>query len=120
MNHKTELENIAQEIIHKSGLSSDNHGSIILTLMFISIILTCIRVFQECNKNKDAKFYTYQIKLLANKRSWLTKLRLKRILKKELNAQDYQTHKEQIVTAILDVAEKLTEEQVSKILEVKS
>lgn len=119
MNHQTELQNIAQKVIAKSGMNtSDNHGSVILTLMFISIILTTIRVLQECNKNKNKDFYTQEIGSLSKKRSWFTKMRLKKIIRQQLNNEDYKKYKDNIVTAILDVAGELTEDQINMILEV--
>ena len=47
------LKKIAEKIRKKVDIpEEENFGSIIAILMIISIILTLIRVLQECNKNK--------------------------------------------------------------------
>lgn len=121
MNPRTELENLAKKIIEKSGIPVDNnYGSVLLTLMFISIILTSIRVLQECHKNKDSKFYGSEIRSLGKKRGWFTQMRLKRIIKQQLKYDDYKKYKDNIVSAFLEVAENLTDEQVSTILETEA
>ena len=120
MNQKTELENLAKKIIDKAKIPVDNYGSILLTLMFVSIILTSIRVLQECHKNKDNKFYGSEIRTISKKRSWFTKLKLKKIIRQQLKSEDYKKYKDDIVSAILDVAENLTDEQMSMILETEA
>jgi hypothetical protein len=119
MKSKIELEKLAQQIIEKSGIPVDNYGSILLTLMFISIILTSIRVLQECHKNKDSRFYGTEIRNLGKKRSWFTRMRLKKIIRQQLKSEDYAKYKDNIVSAILDTAENLTDEQMSMILETE-
>jgi uncharacterized protein YqeY len=45
------LKAIAQKVINNAGLANDEKfGSVMAILMMISIILTVIRVLQECNK----------------------------------------------------------------------
>lgn len=119
MNSKTELEKLAKNIIDKSKIPIDNYSSTLLVLMFISIILTSIRVLQECNKNQTSQFYGAEVRGLGKKRTWFTKMRLKRIVKQQLKYEDYIKYKDQIVSAILDTAENLTDEQMSKILETE-
>ena len=52
--NKEKLEQIAQKVISniKNQNKDDNFGFIITVLMIISIVLTCIRIIQECHKNK--------------------------------------------------------------------
>ena len=52
--NKEKLEEIAQKVISniKNQNKDDNFGFIITVLMIISIVLTCIRIIQECHKNK--------------------------------------------------------------------
>jgi S-adenosylmethionine synthetase len=119
MNQKTELESLAQEVINKSKIPSENYGSVVLVLMFVSIVLTAIRILQECHKNKDTKFYGSEIRSLGKKRGWFTKMRLKKIIKQQLKTEDYKKYKDDIVSAILDVAENLTDEQMSTIIETE-
>lgn len=119
MNSKTELEQLARKIIEKSGIPTDNYGSVLLIMMFVSIILTSIRVLQECHKNKDSRFYGAEIRGLGKKRSWFTRMRLKKIIRQQLKSEDYAKYKDNIVSAILDTAENLTDEQMSTILETE-
>lgn len=120
MNQKTELEVLAKEIINKSKMPTENYGSVMLILMFVSIVLTAIRILQECHKNKDSQFYGAEVRSLGKKRGWFTKMRLKKIIKQQLKAEDYKKYKDDIVSAILDVAAKLTDEQMSMILETEA
>lgn len=119
MNQKTELESIAKNIIEKSGMPNENYGSVLLTLMFISIILTSIRVLQECHKDKDIRFYGSEVRKLGRTKGWFTRMKLKKIIKSQLKPTDYKKYKENIVSAILDVAENLTDEQMSTILKTE-
>lgn len=122
---KKKLENIAKKVIEKSNLPVENYGSVILVLMFISIIITSVRVIQECNKNKirllsgNAKkaFFAEQIKEISVKRGWYTKMRLKKIIRNELKPEDYRDYKNSTVSAILDVAEELKEDEISTLME---
>jgi hypothetical protein len=120
MNQKTELEALATKIIDQSKIPPEHYGSIVITLMFVSIILTAIRILQECHKTQDSKFYGSEIRSLGKKRGWFTKMRLKKIIKQQLRTEDYKKYKDDIVSAILDVAENLTDEQVSTILETEA
>ena len=54
MPNNEKLKAIAIKILEKSRVpKEDNYGFAVITiLMIISIILTCVRVLQECNKNK--------------------------------------------------------------------
>lgn len=122
---KTKLEAIAKRVITQSPLSEENYGSVILVLMFVSIIITAVRVLQECDKNKivslsteeKMRHYEKQIKQISIRRGWYTKMRLKKILRRELKPDDYRQYKNEIVTAILDVAENLKEDEVSTLME---
>ena len=122
---KTKLEAIAKRVITQSPLSEENYGSVILVLMFVSIIITAVRVLQECDKNKmvslnteeKIRHYEEQIKEISIRRGWYTKMRLKKILRRELKPDDYRQYKNEIVTAILDVAENLKEDEVSTLME---
>lgn len=118
-NNNVELENMAHAIINKTKIPIENYGGVVLTLMFISIILTSIRILQECHKNKDSKFYGTEIRNLAAKKSWFTKMRLKKIIRQQLKSEDYRQYKDDIVSAILDVAENLTDEQMLSILDTE-
>lgn len=128
MNINKNLENIANKVLVKVNPSynQDNCGSVILILTVISIILSLIRVIQECNKNKltnlftgqdKAQLMTQEINNICLKRNILTKWRLSRIVKQKLSPGDYKVIGSQLQQAIMDVGCNLTEEECLVLLE---
>ena len=126
MNNKEILENIANKILVKAGLSDTPlYGSAIIILMLISVVLTSIRILQECNKvrTKDlcledrCTVYGEEIRDYSNKRGWFTKLRIKRLLKREMNREDYEKYGLRLVEAILDIGETLKEDEIQTLVE---
>lgn len=128
MDNKTQLKNIAIKILEKSKVPpKDQYGFDPLTiLMIISVILTCIRIIQECHKNKtSANFslqdkcalYGEQIKELSIRRGWFTKMRIKKILRREMKPQDYENYSLSIVNALLDKGETLTDDEIQTLVE---
>jgi hypothetical protein len=121
------LKNIATKIIHKANLQEDQKfGSVIAILMIISIVLTLVRVLQECNKNKLASncstqdkyaLYGENIKEYSLRRGWFTKMRIKKVLRRELNPDDYQKYSFQLLNAILDTGENITQEEIITLVE---
>lgn len=122
------LKNIAIKILEKSSLKKeDNYGFAIMTiLMIISIVLTCIRILQECNKNKlssscspEDKYLLYgeQIKTFSKNRGWFTKMRIKKILRREMNHEDYNKYSLSILSALLDTGETLTDDDIKTLVE---
>lgn len=122
-----ELKNIATKILKKANISEDEKfGSIIAILMIISIVLTLIRVLQECNKNKLASdcsaedkygLYGENIKSYSSRRGWFTKMRIKKVLRRELTPEDYQKYSFQLLNAILDTGENVTKQEVITLVE---
>ena len=121
------LKNIAEKILKKANIPQDEtFGSVIAILMVISIILTLVRVLQECNKNKLSSDYTAEdkrelygseIKRYSIRRGWFTKMRIKKLLRKELNKEQYEKYSIPLMAAILDTGENLDNEEVSCLLE---
>ena len=121
------LKNIALKILNKTNVPKDPvYGFAIVTiLMIISIALTCIRILQECNKNKlsslsfNEKYNMYgeQIKEYSLRRGWFTKMRIKKILRREMNKEDYEKYSLAILSSLLDTGETLTEEELKTLLE---
>lgn len=120
------LNNIAQKVIDKIKPSDDeNFGAIITILMVISIILTVIRVLQECNKNKLSSFtgkdkqnyFAEQIKTTAIKRSWFSKMMLKKAIRKELGRDTYKQYGVALMNAILDTGEQLKDDELITLAE---
>lgn len=126
MNNHT-LKNIAAKILDKSNISSEEKfGSVVALLMVISIILTLVRILQECNKNKlvtnhtqtdKYNLYGSEIKEYSIRRGWFTKMRIKKILRKELSPKQYEQYSLKLVNAILDTGEKLTNEEIISLVD---
>lgn len=121
------LREIAQKVINEAGLDNDERfGSVIAILMMISIILTVIRVLQECNKtaisqlsdaNDRFAIYGENIKTFSKGRGWFTKMRIKKILRRELNAEDYALYSGRLVNALLNIGENLKDDEVVTLVE---
>lgn len=121
-----DLKNIALKVIDKvPNKDPEKFGSVIAILMIISIILTVIRVIQECNKSKIKLFnkrqkYSYfdqEIKHLTMKRSWFTRMTVKKAIRRELSPQDYKEYGGYLMQAILDTGENLTEDEIKTLVE---
>jgi hypothetical protein len=125
-NSNEKLKVIAEKVLKKINVPNDEKfGSVIAILMMISIILTVIRVLQECNKNKTKNMtaedkyavYAENIHLFSKKRGWFTRMRIKRIVKKEMSSEDYNKYGIKIVEALLDTGEALNNDEVTTLVE---
>jgi hypothetical protein len=125
-NSDPKLKEIAQKVLTKANIPDDEQfGSVIAVLMMISIILTVIRVLQECNKTKTKDMtttdkyaiYGAEIRTFSKKRGWFTRIRIKRIVKKQLNSEDYNKYGIKIVEAMLDTGETLKDDEVITLVE---
>lgn len=122
-----DLNNISKKILHQADIPEDQKfGSIIAILMIISIILTLVRVLQECNKNKlsldcsaEDKYSLYgqEIKNYSIRRGWFTKMRIKKVMRKELSKEDYAKYSGRLLNAILNTGENLKDEEVITLVE---
>ena len=128
-NNEIILKNLAEKVLAQVPMQNkDKYGSVIVILMIISIILTAIRTIQECNKSKldTLKFkekcdtYGAQIKQLSIKRGWFTKMRLKKIIRRELDKEDYRDYGASLVDAILNTGENLTEDELTALMETSN
>lgn len=124
MNDK--LNDIAQKVLNKvQPKNSENFGFIITILMIISIILTTIRILQECNKSKTSNFgakdkndfISREIKNTAIKRSWFTKMIIKKAIRKELPRETYKEYGIQLMNAILDTGAELSDSELITLAE---
>jgi hypothetical protein len=122
------LKAIAIKILEKSRVpKEDNYGFAVVTiLMVISIILTCVRILQECNKNKlslqstaEEKYAIYgeQLKEFSSRKGWFTKMRIKKILRREMSREDYEKYSLAILSALLETGEILTDDEVVTLVE---
>jgi len=128
MGENEKLKAIAIKILEKSTVPKDDmYGFAIVTiLMIISIILTCVRILQECNKNKltsqstaEDKYSMYgeQIKTFSSRKGWFTKMRIKKILRREMNKEDYNKYSLSILDALLETGEILTDDEIQTLVE---
>lgn len=123
-----DIKKIAEKVISKLPQSQKNpekFGSLIITLMVISIILTVIRVIQECqkskiklfNRNQKYEYFGEQIRVLTMKRSWFTRMTVKKVIRRELSPEDYKEYGSYLMNAILDTGENLTANEIKTLVE---
>lgn len=116
-----------RDIANKIKTTEDEFG-FITTLMIISIILTTIRIFQECNKNKIKElfkqknnsaqiFMQQEINSYSIKKTWYSTIRLKRIIKSIVSPNDYKKYQKELVNKIYSVGSNLTSEEVKVLME---
>lgn len=121
------LKKIASKVLQTANIPEDQKfGSVIAILMMISIILTLVRVLQECNKAKLSEnctsqdkygLYGAEMKNYSVRRGWFTKMRIKKILRRELTKEDYNQYSFQLLNAILDNGSNLSEDEVVTLVE---
>lgn len=120
------LSAIGNKVLDIAKIPHDQKfGSVIAVLMVISIILTTIRVLQECHATKTkqfgelekTQFYGAEIKAYSRKRSWFTQRRIQKIIKSKMCKEDYYQYGLPITQAILAVGENVTEDDVSTLME---
>ena len=123
------LKELAKKVLKRANINTEEQfGSIIAILMVISIILTVIRVLQECNKNKTKnmtakdKYSSYgtDIRNYSKKRGWFTRMRIKRIIRKELNQAEFNQYGIKLTEALLDIGENLTDDEVITLVEASN
>lgn len=121
------LKNIGSKVLQTANIPEDQKfGSIIAILMIISIILTLIRVLQECNKSKltdnctaQDKYNVYgaEIKNYSLRRGWFTKMRIKKILRQKLSKEDYYQYSFQLLNALLDNGSNVSQDEIITLVE---
>lgn len=125
-NSNDKLKVIATKVLQKANIPDDQKfGSVIAVLMVISMILTFIRILQECNKDKTkgmtaqdkSQIYAENIRTFSKKRGWFTRMRMRRIVKKELSPEDYNKYGIKLVESILDTGEVITDEEAYTLVE---
>ena len=121
------LKKIASKVCSNAKISEDEKfGSIIAILMVISIILTLVRVLQECNKNKlkdncasQEKYALYgkEMKNYSARRGWFTKMRIKKALRQVMSKEDYIKYNFQLLNALLDTGANLNDDEIITLVE---
>jgi hypothetical protein len=115
------MEALALDVLSRQDLPQDKFGSVIMIIMMIAILVNVIRVIQECNKqNQTDKILLYKqhIRELSSRRGWFAKMKLRKLVRRELNPEDYKQYGWNLVNAILDKGESVTDEEVSTLLEI--
>jgi len=121
------LNKIGSKVLATANIPEDQKfGSVIAILMIISIILTLVRVLQECNKNKLSANYTTQdkyalyggeMKNYSLRRGWFTKMRIKKVLRQQLSKEDYNQYSFQLLNSILDNGAVVTDDEIVTLVE---
>lgn len=123
------LEQIANKVVEKMNVSQQQHNqsqSVILIVMIVGIILSLIRVIQECenkklrllsNKKDQAQLMQQRIKGICISRNILNQWRLKKIIKQKLSPEDYKSMGDKLKKAIMDVGVNLTDDESLTLME---
>lgn len=122
------LEAIALKVMNKMNLNNENnnnHSSIILIVMIIGVVLSLIRILQECNssrllglnKEQKKKFMYDQVSSICIAKTFINKWRLKKIIKEKLSNEDYKLYGLKLRDAIMEAGTELTEEENLTLME---
>jgi len=119
------LSNLAQKIITKANIKNENYGFDPITIIIvIGVILSLIRVIQECrskrtknDKMSEALDLRHTIVNLTIKDNWLNNYRLNRILKQHFSKKQYQQYGVSLKNAIMEVGKNLNDEESLTLLE---
>ena len=123
------LKSIANRVIDKvPNKDPEKFGSVIIILTVISIILTLIRIWQGCHQSKlaalnaDEKYgyFDSQIKQTSIRRTWYTRMIVKKAIRKELSKEDYKEYGVALMNAILDTATDLTPSDIKALVEASN
>lgn len=124
---KEKLEAIANKILNKTDIKPEqNYGSVLIILSVISIVLTLIRVIQECNKNElhgmsdpddKCKLYSAEIKTLSFRKGLWTKMRIRKLIKKEFPPSLFEKYHLSLTNALINYGQNITDEDVKTLIE---
>lgn len=111
MNNKEIVQNISKKICNNMNYNpeTDDAGSILVILSLTGIVLSLIRIVQECNNKKTSKmnekerieFIQKKIKDLCSSNNILNRWRLSRVIKKHMSPTDYKIIGKQTTEAII-------------------
>jgi hypothetical protein len=127
MKKNVALDKIAKKVISNMNLEKDKDYGIdpITIIIVISVILSLIRVIQECKKNRkllkdkneSAALMKKDIQEVVLKDSWLNRLRLQRIMKQNITKDQYKTYGKSLQNSIMETGINLTEDEVYTLME---
>lgn len=117
MNNKEIVENLTKKICNNMDYNpeTDKAGSVIVILALTGIVLSLIRIIQECNSSKlsqmteedQAQFLQDRIKSLCSKNTWISRWRLNRIVKQHLSTKDYKMIGKLAMDAIMEAGKSI-------------
>jgi len=118
------LENLAVKIINKANMNHNKNIDPITIIIIIGVILSLIRVIQECrNKknNKDKLSDSVDLRKfilnLINSLSFWQKLKFNKILKTHLSKKQYEEYGVSLRNAIMEVGKNLDDNESLTLLE---
>ena len=126
----SETLNILAKDIQKKILSEVKEKDVysidpITIILIISVIVNIIRVIQECNKkeidslqnSEKVELLSTDVKFRSIHNSFLTRWRLKSIIKSHLDRKQYQVYGDAMLKVLLEAGKNITTEQVIAIME---
>lgn len=126
------INNMAMDVLESTVVKTDKDKysfiDPITILMIISITVGIIRIIQECRKDKlknlskegKRDFILNEIRRSSIDPGFITKWRVQRVMKRTLTKEQYKVCSESMFEAFRELGERITEEQVSSLLEYKN
>lgn len=126
------INNMAMDVLESTVVKTDKDKYAfidpITILMIISITVGIIRIIQECRKDKlknlsqegKRDFILNEIRRSSINPGFITKWRVQRVMKRTLTKEQYKVCGESMFEAFRELGERITEEQVSSLLEYKN
>ena len=126
------ISNMATDVLESTVVKTDKDKysfiDPITILMIISITVGIIRIIQECRKDKlknfskegKRDFILQEIRRSSVDPGFITKWRVQRVMKRTLTKEQYKVCSESMFEAFRELGERITEEQVSSLLEYKN
>jgi hypothetical protein len=120
------LEKIGKKVLNKLPKNEDSYGIDPLTIIIvIGVILSLIRIIQECRKKRTllkdkherASLLKKDIQEIVLKDSWLNNLRLNRILRQHLSKDQYKVYGKELKNSIMEVGVNLTQDETYTLME---
>lgn len=120
------LEEISKKTLENSSIPEDEKfGSVLLVIMLVGVLVNVIRVIQECDDDESNKFSKEQyskhlrnkIVEIAKRKSFLSVMRLKRILRRNLARDAYAKYGDKLVKGIIKTGAELSENETYTLLE---
>jgi hypothetical protein len=132
MKDNTSLINtLATEVIEETfkdeNVAKQYYIDPLTIILVISILLTLIRIIQECRKKRTKLFsmtekYSYfhsEIHSLCFNNTLFTRMRIKSAIKEHLSTEQYNRYGKALLNAIVKVGCKISQEQTTALLEYK-